>query len=543
MNMLPKTLIKYLIGGVVVIGLHSCIENDIAYPYIESTIQDIAAYDMLGEPEINTKTKTVELTVGEDARLDRIQLTKLIVTSDAEIIPDEEACERFNQFPNFSFSSLNALPANANTTINFSSPVNFTLRTYQDYVWTVTVKQQVNRVIEVEHQVGNAQIDEQNRHVIIYVEEGQSLQDVHIITLNLEGSKAEVLPDPTTITDFSRSRTFRYFKGDEYLGAWTVDVQHATTLSSTGSVNAWATKAYLEGGMKSGSTPVVEYKQKSASEWTELPAANVTKTSSTSFRAEATGLQSGTEYEWRVSVDGTACSAANFTTETIVEIPNLNFDTWTQDGKNWYANSVTDNYDDPNAWWATGNEGVTSSLAGGNDAITQPVSGSDAYKGKAAMMKSITGVILVGAAAGNLFVGKYKTNMGNPSASVTFGRPYTGARPTGLKGYYKYTPMPISNNGTIPGNLQTDECHIYVKLWNADDKEIAYGEFVGSEKVSTYQPFEINIDYSDTKSKPAMITIVATSSHYGGEFSGAKVIGQVGHGSTLWVDEFELLYD
>ena len=190
-----------------------------------------------------------------------------------------------------------------------------------------------------------------------------------------------------------------------------------------------------------------------------------------------------------------------------------------------------------------GNEGVTSSLAGNNAPSTEPVSGSDAYKGKAAKLHSITGVTLVGAAAGNLFIGTYKTNMGNPSASVSFGRAYSGARPTKLKGYYKYSPMPISNDGTIPGNLQIDQCHIYVRLWDSNNKEIAYGEFFTSEKITTYQPFEFEIKYSDTKSKPAKMTIVATSSRYGGEFSGAKVVGQVGNGSTLWVDEFELSYD
>ena len=50
---------------------------------------------------------------------------------------------------------------------------------------------------------------------------------------------------------------------------------------------------------------------------------------------------------------------ATFTTEKIIEVPNLNFDTWTQDGKNWYPNPVADNYEDPQAYWATGNEGVT----------------------------------------------------------------------------------------------------------------------------------------------------------------------------------------
>jgi hypothetical protein len=39
------------------------------------------------------------------------------------------------------------------------------------------------------------------------------------------------------------------------------------------------------------------------------------------------------------------------------------------------------------------------------------------------------------------------------------------------------------------------------------------------------------------------MTIVVTSSKYGGEFNGMKVCGQVGDGSTLYVDEFELTYE
>lgn len=531
------------IGLITLTGLSSCIRNDIPYPYLESVIQEIAVYDMIGDPQIDTRNKTVEITVGEDATLSSLKVTKLTVSSDAEIIPDSAVCERFNQFPNFSFTSADNLPANANTNIDFTNPVRFILRTYQDYIWTVTVKQEIERTVEVEYQVGNAQLDIQNHKAIIYIEEGQSLKNVHIKTLNLEGSKAEVLPDPSTVTDFTRSRTFRYFKEDEYIGTWTVDVQIATVLASAGETNAWATKAYVEGEMKSGATPVIEYKETTSSEWTAVASEQVTLTSSTSFEAILTGLQSGTAYEWRVSVDGTATEPKSFTTETIVELPNMSFDTWTQEGKNWYANNVANNYDDPSAWWATGNEGITSSLAGGYDATTQPVSGTDAYKGKAAKMRSITGVILVGAAAGNLFIGTYKTNMGNPAASVSFGRPYNGARPTKLTGYYKYKPMPITNDGTVPGNLQSDECHIYIRLWDASDKEIAYGEFYSAEQSDTYQPFEIDIQYTDQKAKPAKITIVATSSRYGGEFSGPKIIGQVGDGSTLWVDEFELLYD
>ena len=53
---------------------------------------------------------------------------------------------------------------------------------------------------------------------------------------------------------------------------------------------------------------------------------------------------------------------------------------------------------------------------------------------------------MVGAAAGNLFIGTYKTNVGKPESSPSFGRAYSGARPTKLSGYYKYKSM---GNGKI----------------------------------------------------------------------------------------------
>lgn len=68
-------------------------------------------------------------------------------------------------------------------------------------------------------------------------------------------------------------------------------------------------------------------------EWTELDASAITKTGNTSYSAELTGLQSGTDYEVRALAGGSEGEAYSFQTETIVTLPNMNFDTWTQSGK------------------------------------------------------------------------------------------------------------------------------------------------------------------------------------------------------------------
>ena len=72
------------------------------------------------------------------------------------------------------------------------------------------------------------------------------------------------------------------------------------------------------------------------------------------------------------------------------------------------------------------------------------------------------------------------------------------------------------------------------------------GSWMGGVTFS-YTHFELPIEYTDMTKRPDKITIVATSSRYGGEFEGSgmlntKVVGQVAAGSTLWVDDFELSY-
>lgn len=307
----------------------------------------------------------------------------------------------------------------------------------------------------------------------------------------------------------------------------------ATTDISSDVSKVWGQFAYLRGECNiTGATDPVQfcYKKKADADWTTIEATKVGDTFT--YENKVAPLDFGTEYEYYIKCGEKQGETVSFTTESFVEIPNLNFDTWSQSGKNHFANA-----DASDSYWATGNTGVT--IIG--DATTTPAEGADAHNGKAAKMVTKTGVILVGAAAGNLFIGSYETNMGNPSSSVDFGRDYAGARPVKLSGWYKYTSCPI-DYGSQPGTLTTDECNIYLRLWAADGTEIGFGEFVGTKSVSTYQKFEFDITYTNKTKRPAKITIVATSSHYGGNFSGMKVVGQVGSGSTLWVDDFELSY-
>lgn len=297
----------------------------------------------------------------------------------------------------------------------------------------------------------------------------------------------------------------------------------------------WGQFAFLSGAcnLEEITSPVqFRYKKKSDSEWTTIGA--VQEEGTKNYSAKISPLDFDTEYEYYILCGDKTGETCIFTTEPYVEIPNLNFDTWSQNGKNWYPNS-----DAANSFWATGNEGVT---LGGN---SNSMGVEDSRSGLAAQLQTVQVKVLIVSvkAAGNLFIGSYKTNTSNPASSVTFGRPYEGARPTKLSGYFKYQPGATMSSGSIPADrtLTSDECDIYIQLWSGDET-IGEGHFITNETVSEYTYFEIPVEYTVTNKRPDKITIVATSSRYGGYFDGMNVIGQLAIGSTLWVDDFELSY-
>ena len=296
----------------------------------------------------------------------------------------------------------------------------------------------------------------------------------------------------------------------------------------------WGQFAYLSGtcNLEEITSPVqFRYKKKADAEWTTIEA--VQEEGTKNYSVKVAPLDFGTEYEYYILCGDKAGETCTFTTESYVEIPNLNFDTWSQNEKDWYPNA-----DASNSYWSTGNEGVT---LGGN---SNSVGVSDSYSGLAAQLQTVQVKVLIVkvTAAGNIFIGNYKTNTSNPASSVSFGRDYTGARPTKLSGYFKYQPGATMSDGSVPSEkLEKDECDIYIQLWSGGET-IGEGHFITNETVSEYTHFEIPIEYTVTNKRPDKIAIVATSSRYGGYFDGMNVIGQLAIGSTLWVNDFELSY-
>ncbi|RHJ94161.1 PCMD domain-containing protein [Parabacteroides bouchesdurhonensis] len=523
-----------------------CIKNDYPLPTIKAEIMEIAI-EGTQSIKINDETNTVTIKVADTLDLKNLQIEKLVVTDNTTIIPDEKACKDFVNFPDTSFSSINYLPASANTYMDFRKPVSFLLRLYQDYEWKVNVSHAIDRKIRVKNQVGQALVDENTKNVIIYVDEEEqpSFRNIEILDLQLGSSIAETVPDPALVTDFTRPRVFLVSLFGE-TDQWTVSVKYPPADMETTTISPWARRVYIEGYTKTGIVDV-KYRVKGDQDWEYILSSDLTVEDG-SFQAVITHLQPETTYEYVLTVDGSDKSVEEFTTEKMELIPNLGFDNWINTNGTYYPNLDLE----ANYFWDSGNGGAKSA----NKTPTEEEK-RNVVKGSAAYLHSE--YAMVAFAAGNIYTGQFLkavVDLKNPGAELDFGRPYTG-RPSGLRGYYNYRPGIIDYAKEPYADMmgQKDSCHIYIALfdwtqpfrvntqkslfvdlsWN-NESMIAFGEFKTNATSTDYSTFKINLKYRDYFTKPTYILLVASASKYGDYFTGST-------SSALWLDEFELVFE
>ena len=508
--------------------LVSClVENDMAYPKVPA---EILAFEVSGQESvtIDNESRTISIVLSETADIAAVEVTR------------------------FEFSEMAACEGLAQGQIlDLTSPVSFILRTYQEYDWIITAARPIERYVKCQGQTSEPEFDLNNKLVYVYVSDKQDVTSIVFEALKFEpeGSVIKGYEEEGEVVPFDLPLTlncnfWRYFiveyNGEQF--RWGVNVVTVEVSLGIESCNAWSSHADFKGVFGGAGEPYFQYRKSGEEAWTDLKEVTV---SGTSVTASATGLEPGTQYDVRL-VDGTSSVEDVFTTEEALQLHNLSFDAWWQDGKVWYPDESA-SYQ----IWDSANPG-----SGGFGIIpTTPESSDVAVSGEgknAARLESKKALIVL--AAGNIYTGKFGATSGL-GASLDWGVPFT-SRPLALKGYYKYQPKTIDMAKDPYTGLkgQSDTCQIMIFLtdWDQpftvntntgtfvdldnDPSIIAFGKLEDSRSMSGYEQFEIELDYRDTVRKPKYIVITACSSKYGDYFTG-------GVGSTLLVDEFELLYE
>ena len=341
------------------------------------------------------------------------------------------------------------------------------------------------------------------------------------------------------------------------------DIQ-AETVSAT----PWSSFATLKGRFFSRTAPAgvtFQYRKTSDTDWTEIdPALMDIDLNTLTYSYRIKGLDLDTEYVFRSTSDkdkedGKTAGEVTFKTyATEGTVYNLSFDDWVKVGKAWYATSNSNDVE-TGLTWDSANEG-TSDILGQSLVPTTPEE-SIVIEGKAARMES--GELLSNFAAGNLYTGDFGSATISPvGAKLKWGVPFT-SRPLALRGWYRYEPAKINRSSSSYSHLegQDDFCQIQIFLtdWSQqfeistgdnrfvdtstkNPEIIAHAQIVSQDNttdnegnVNGYVQFTLPLTYRSLKD-PRYIVISCAASRYGDYFTG-------GLGSTLYVDEFELVYD
>lgn len=356
----------------------------------------------------------------------------------------------------------------------------------------------------------------------------------------------------------------------EYSYTFTVSTEATNNASLT--AGAWDRLAYLKaenvttasGVSMEGITFQYRVKTNTPTKVDETPWTDVATTASEStYTAMLTGLTASTTYEYRLANgEGESIgSVKEFTTggtDLKTTLQNGGFEDWYKSGRVWYAATQTDVSNKTYMW--------DSSNPGSGSFGFNPTTGStDIKHGGNYSAKLETQYAYIKLAAASLYYGRFNDLVGTSGAKIDFGQPFT-SRPIALKGYFQYAPVAIDRvGGSQPANTVSkgdmDVCSIFIILSKGTyqlnntitstllseekvkntDQFIAYGELPISECVSTngqWKEFNIPLKYKEDAfgEEPTHLIIVCSSSKYGDYFTG-------GTGSTLYLDDFELIYD
>lgn len=520
-----KTII--CISAVVAACMTGCIKNDIPYPRIQANFLTFSADGQDRGTVIDSITRTVTLHFDESVDIEAVRVDEYSVTPGAEIVGTD-----------------------LSQPIDLSIPMDVYLRLYQDWQWTIVGQQEIERYFTLSGQVGNSVIDVPGKRIIAYVSKNTSLSNMTVESIKLGPAGSTMSPDlsaPGIKVDFTHPVEVMVTTPYGKSSYWSIYVERSNVSVETVAVDGWTNVGWVYGRAEAGQDNGIEYRIKGDADWTRVDKSEIVVNGG-NFHTRLIHLSPLTTYEARAYSGEAYGETLEFTTGSIVQVPNTSLYDWWLDGKVWnpWAEGAE-------PYWDTGNKGATT-LGASN---SMPTDDTSSGQGWAAMLETrFVGIGAIGKlAAGNLFVGRYVRTDGS-NGVLSFGRPFT-QRPTKLRGYLKYTSAPISSVTAGFENLKDrpDTCIVWLALIDQDepfeirtnpknrqlfDPEgsyvVAYGKIEYGETISQYIPFEFELDYRSTSRIPKYILITASASKYGDYFTG-------GAGSVLYLDDLELLYD
>lgn len=554
-----KRILIYILAGLFL--MTGCITNDIPYPVV---VPHITSFDVAGAEsvQIDSENQVITVNFSETTDIRRVEVRSVVI--------DEQEASLVDDVVGFH---------------DFTSPFKFTVRTYDDYEWTVRGVRNIERYFTVKGQVGSSVIDEVNCRAVTTVGIKTDITDIEVTSLKL-GPKGltEYSLELSQMKDFSDCVQVEV-TAFGLTEVWSLYVEQTDASVEIKKINPWTTEVYVTSQGVSGMDNGFTYRRKGASEWINVSPEDVTVDGGT-FTAHIVGLEPETPYEVQAYCGTDKTAVQEFVTDAATEIPNGSFEYVSKvAGASYYK------FYDPDCgvpdgaymFWGSGNgegsEGVNGSANLG--IVITTIDTADKVDGNQSVLaqtSQMAGIL----AAGNLFAGQFDGLVGTSGGKVNFGRPWT-TRPKALRLYCKYSTGPMDIIKGAPAGVTLvqgetyDRAEIKIALgywdykkyggsknspvhvnttdpktfidYSTDPSTIAYGGLIinndgyslsGEEKVQKgtdqWIQYTIPFIYRDIDTLPTHMVISCASSKFGDYFSGCSK-------SKLWIDKVELIYE
>lgn len=553
-----------LLLGAAVLWCTSCIDNDIPYPIVPVEILGLEGEGFAVE-HIDPNKRTVTLTLEEKTDIRQVKITR---TTFNVTVPGSLKVDKEKLIGQISTSQ----PLTG--TFDLRTPLYVNLSLYQDYEWTISAVQTIERRFQVAGQIGSAEFDETERTARARVTMGTDLEAVVVTDLKLGPEDITTYSPTAEELSGSSFKTVRFVDVTchDVTERWLLYVEPSQNNVELTTVDPWTKFIRLEGAGIEGSEMGFRYRKPGEETWQEV---NDVRITGSNFAARMTA-EPATTYEIAAYCDEWVTPSRTVTTDIAWELPNGGFEEWEEPDENrkYWIPFLTGSA----PFWDTGNQGATSIREKDNvtTGAEDPRPGSSGSKSA----RLASRWIFIKFAAGNLFTGEYFHTF-QTNGVVGFGRPCPH-RPTALRGWVKFKGGKINRVDGMPSDTQivkneTDENGIiyialgtwkpeeygtsvtdvdgkqwtfgtettpvavytkdYGTFFNPKSKDvIAYGEKIMVEDIDEWQEFRIDIDYRRMDILPTHLVIVCSASRWGDYFTGYDK-------SVLCVDDFELLYD
>lgn len=474
------------------LALVSCIKNDLPKPIVDLYIASLDVEGTEGDIIIDRSTYTATIPLAEETDIVNVKFNSIVY--DAEVVTNVSYKADASQI--VASQELNGAVK------NMLKPEHVILSYFQSYEWTIVATQTINRIWEVDGQIGTVEWDLDGHRAIVrrrndiktpiktkairlgpdnYIYPTSEEMDTEIIA---KDSVCETI----VVNNEVKHNVACKVKNISVIAhgrkeAWHMIVVPTYAEPEFKYIGAGANVMWIKANDIDGSKVVFKYRKKGDAEWIDTnenwyatDAQNPYNRYEAGYvKAVLRGLTPNTEYEvqgWTVietEDEGTLeIPSKEFTVKTSqndYQMPNSNMEGWSQytndqnelttgkEGHCWYPFSSVSNM-----FWATGNPGSTA--LGPQYNLTYPVYKCDDPDNVPADSTSeisaymYSRFVVVKLAAGNLFVGRFGGMKGMQDALVYFGQPITvNAKPVAMRFKTKYNIGTIDKTSTTHNHL------------------------------------------------------------------------------------------